>query len=86
MILDLELNLISATSIAQSIYNTTKIPFINHMVGSCKELDLVMGHIHHLMFSLSTKIVALYTSGVHNWQADQIYRLKSKIQVAATSN
>ena len=57
--------------------NVTTIAFINHMGGSCKELDMITRHIHQLAINMNAKIVASYISGTRNWQADQLSRLNS---------
>ena len=59
--------------------NITTVAFINHMGGSTKELDMVARQIHQqaMKLNINTKIVASYISGVKNWQADQLGRLKS---------
>ena len=57
--------------------NITTVAFINHMGGSTKELDMVARQIHQQAINMNTKIVASYISGVKNWQADQLSRLKS---------
>ena len=57
--------------------NVTTIAFINHMGGSCKELDMIARHIHQLAINMNAKIVASYISGTRNWQANQLSRLNS---------
>ena len=57
--------------------NVTTIAFINHMGGSCKELDMIARHIHQLAININAKIVASYISGTRNWQANQLSRLNS---------
>ena len=51
--------------------------FINHLGGSTKELDMIAHQIHQQAINMNMKNVASYISGVKNWQADQLSRLKS---------
>ena len=61
--------------------NITTVAFINHMECSTKELDTVGRQIHQQAINMYTKIVVSYISGVKNWQADQLSRLKSTYEL-----
>ena len=47
------------------------------MGDSTKERDMIPCQIHQQAINMNTKIMASYFSGVKNWQADQLSRLKS---------
>ena len=57
--------------------NITTVAFVNNRGGSTLELDMIAREIHIVSWENNITLSAKYLSGINNWKADHLSRIKS---------